>query len=113
MEDDPILALGIDFKDTDTFQISFENSEISAVKISSDDLQIYYDTKDCVRANLSDLIEAPCKGYFNGGHTPGDCARITAVGYAQFAVTKEFPDPKILQVTTSSMSYGIWKTQAH
>jgi hypothetical protein len=92
VEDDPILALGIDFKVTDTFQISFENSEISAVKTSSDDPQIYHDAKDWVRANLTDLIEVPCRGYFDGGPTPGDCARAMAEGYSQFAASEDFPD---------------------
>jgi hypothetical protein len=94
VEDDPILALGIDFKVTDTFQISFKNSEISAVKTSSDDPQIYFDAKNWVRANLADLIEVPCRGYFDGGPTPGDCARAMAEGYAQFAASDDFPELK-------------------
>jgi hypothetical protein len=92
VEDDPILALGIDFKVTDTFHISFSNGEISAVKASSDDPQIYYDAESWVRANLSNLIEVPCRGFFDGGPTPGDCARAMAEGYAQFAASDDFPE---------------------
>ena len=80
VEDDPVLALGIDFKVTDTFQISFENGEILSVKTSSDDPQIYYDAEDWVRANLPDLIKVPCEGFFDGGATPGDCARAMTEG---------------------------------
>ncbi|NKB35522.1 MAG: hypothetical protein GKR91_20670 [Pseudomonadales bacterium] len=91
VEDDPIMALGIDFKVTDTFQISFENGEIAAVETSSNDPQIYYDARDWVRANLPDLLDIPCQGFFSGGPTPGDCARAMTQGYGQFAASDDFP----------------------
>lgn len=91
VEDDPMLALGIDFDVTDTFTISFTDSEITAVDTSSDDLQIYYDARDWVRQQLPDLIEEPCRGYFAGGPTPGECARAMAQGYAQFAASDAYP----------------------
>ena len=91
VEDDPMLALGIDFKVTDTFEISFTGSEITAVETSSDDLQIYYDARDWVREQLPELVDAPCQGYFAGGPTPGDCARAMAEGYRQFAASDDFP----------------------
>jgi hypothetical protein len=91
VEDDPVLALGTDYKVTDTFGILFENGEIISVDTSSDDQQIYYDAQDWVRANLPELIEIPCRGFFNGGPTPGDCARVMAEGYAQFTASDDFP----------------------
>jgi len=91
VEDDPVLALGIEFKVTDTFHISFESGRISAIETSSDDQPIYYAASDWVRANLPDLIGVPCLGFFNGGPTPGDCARAMAQGYAQFAASDDFP----------------------
>ena len=91
VEDDPVLALGTDYKVTDTFEFVFENGEIVSVDTSSDDQQIYYDARDWVRENLPKLIEVPCKGFFGGGLTPGECARAMAEGYAQFAASDDFP----------------------
>ena len=92
VEDDPVLALGIDFKVTDTFSITFTNSEITAVETSSNDQQIYYDARDWVRKELPEFVEVPCQGYFDGGPTPGDCARAMAEGYRQFAASDDFPE---------------------
>ena len=92
VKDDPMLALEIDFFVTDTFEISFREGTISTVETSSDDLQIYYDARDWVRREMPELIEDPCQGYFDGGLTPGDCARAMAEGYRQFAASDDFPD---------------------
>lgn len=90
VEDDPMLALGIDFDVTDTFEITFTQNAITAVETSSDDIQLYYDARDWVRKELPALVEEPCRGYFDGGPTPGDCARAMAQGYIQFAASDEF-----------------------
>jgi hypothetical protein len=90
--DDPMLALGIDFKVTDTFEISFENSEITSVETSSDDMQVYYDADEWVRREQPELIEEPCRGFFAGGPTPGDCARAMTEGYRRFAASDDFPE---------------------
>ena len=36
-----MLALGIDFDVTDTFEITFTDTAITAVETSSDDIQLY------------------------------------------------------------------------
>jgi hypothetical protein len=90
--DDPMLALGIDFKVTDTFEISFENGEITSVETSSDDMQVYYDADEWVRREQPELIEEPCRGFFAGGPTPGDCARAMTEGYRRFAASDDFPE---------------------
>ena len=90
--DDPMLALGIDFYVTDTFEISFENSEIKSVETSSDDLQVYYDAAEWVKRELPELVDIPCQGFFDGGPTPGDCARAMAEGYKRFAASDDFPE---------------------
>ena len=92
VEDDPMLALGIDFKVTDTFEISFQNGEIKSVETSSDDMQVYYDAGEWVRRELPELVENPCQGFFAGGPTPGDCARAMAEGYRRFAASDDFPE---------------------
>jgi hypothetical protein len=89
--DDPMLALGIDFKVTDTFEISFENGEIKSVETSSDDMQVYYNAAEWVKRELPELVEEPCQGFFAGGPTPGDCARAMAEGYRRFAASDDFP----------------------
>lgn len=92
VKDDPMLALGIDFFVTDTFEISFVDSAIVAVATSSNDLQVYYDARDWVLREMPELVEVPCQGYFDGGPTPGDCARAMAEGYALFAASDDFPE---------------------
>jgi hypothetical protein len=92
VEDDPMLALGIDFKVTDTFEISFENGEIKSVETSSDDMQVYYDAAEWVRKELPELVEEPCQGFFAGAPTPGDCARAMTEGYRRYAASVDFPD---------------------
>ena len=91
VEDDPMLALGIDFKVTDTFEVSFENGEIRSVETSSDDMQVYYDAAEWVKRELPELVDIPCQGFFDGGPTPGDCARAMAEGYRRFAASDDFP----------------------
>jgi hypothetical protein len=61
------------------------------VKTSSDDPQLYYDAADWVRNNLPELIKVPCEGFFDGGPTPGECAKAMAQGYARFAASEDFP----------------------
>ncbi|PCJ25574.1 MAG: hypothetical protein COA96_07055 [SAR86 cluster bacterium] len=85
VEDDPMLALGIDFNVTDTFEISFRDDKIASVKTSSNDMQIYYDARDWVMKEMPDLIAQPCQGFFDGGPTPGACAKAMAEGYARFS----------------------------
>lgn len=92
VEDDPILALGIDFKVTDTFHIKFDNGTIVEVETSSDDPDIYYAAADWVRENIPERVAEACQGHFDGGPTPGDCARVMAEGYAQFRASNDYPD---------------------
>ena len=87
-----MLALGIDFNVTDTFEISFENGEIKSVETSSDDMQVYYDAAEWVKRELPELVDIPCQGFFDGGPTPGDCARAMAEGYRRFAASDDFPE---------------------
>jgi hypothetical protein len=92
VEDDPMLALGIDFNVTDTFTISFTNGVVSAVETSSNDLQIYYDARNWVLTELPNLIEDACEGFFDDGATPNECARLMTEGYRQFVASEDFPD---------------------
>ncbi|MFT6438140.1 MAG: hypothetical protein ACJAVI_006226 [Candidatus Azotimanducaceae bacterium] len=89
--DDPMQALGIDFNVTDTFNITFLNKQITSVDTTSNDLQVYHDAGAWVMKELPELITEPCRGFFDGGPTPADCARAMTKGYTQFAASKDFP----------------------
>lgn len=85
VDDDPMLALGIDYKVTDTFTLSFEDGVLTAVKNSSDDQPIYYEAYEWVVANKPEVMSGPCQGFFKDGPTPGDCARAMTAGYREFS----------------------------
>jgi len=87
VKDDLIEALGIDFNVTDTFHLTFSNGQIVSVTTSSNDPQAYYDAREWVENNRPELIDKPCKGFFNGGLTPGDCVRAMVRGYSEFVAS--------------------------
>ena len=91
VQDDLMLALGIDFNVTDTFHVSLDEGKISAVMTSSNDLQVFRDAQEWVTSKLPDLIGKPCEGFFNGGPTPGKCVQAMVEGYAKFAASEDFP----------------------
>lgn len=85
VQDDLVMALGIDFDVTDTFTITVTDGEITAVETSSDDPQVYLDARDWVRANRGDWIELPCRGNEEIPPNPGECARKMLDGYRDYA----------------------------
>lgn len=91
VEDDPVKALGTGFNVTDTFTLTFDRGRIFAVETSSNDQPIYYEALEWVRANMPEVMEGPCQGFFEGGPTPRACARAMAEGYGQFAASDDFP----------------------
>ena len=91
VEDDPVLALNIDFNVTDTFSITFSGAEIVSVETNSNDQQIYYDAFNWVTKEMPEVMSGPCQGFFNGGPTPGDCARAMTDGYRRFAASDAYP----------------------
>jgi hypothetical protein len=91
VQDDPVLALDIDFHVTDTFTIGFEDGRIVSVENSSNDKQIYYDAFDWVTREMPEVMTGPCQGFFDGGPTPGDCARAMTEGYRRFAASDAYP----------------------
>ena len=95
VKDDLIGALGIDFNVTDTFHLTYSEGKIVAVATSSNDPQAYYDAENWVRENQPEVFEGPCRGWSDGGPTPGDCVRAMVSGYSQFAANaglSETPD---------------------
>jgi hypothetical protein len=95
VKDDLMGALGIDFNVTDTFHLTFSEKKIVAVTTSSNDLKAYYDAHDWVEKNRPEVFEGPCRGFFDGGPTPGDCVRAMVKGYAGFvAIGRKQPPTK-------------------
>ena len=92
VKDDLIGALGVGVNVTDTFHLTFFNGQVVSVTNSSNDPDIYYDAQEWVEKNYPELIEVPCKGFFDGGPTPGDCVRAMVQGYSAFAASSEFPE---------------------
>jgi hypothetical protein len=89
VEDDPMLALKIDFHVTDTFTITFENENIVKVVNSSNDLPIYFEAQNWAFKNFPELRTGPCLGFFDGGPTPTACARAMTKAYEQFTENKD------------------------
>ena len=92
VKDDLIGALGVGVNVTDTFHLTFSNGQVVSVTNSSNDPDIYYNAQEWVEKNYPELIEMPCKGFFDGGSTPGDCVRAMVQGYSMFAASSEFPE---------------------
>lgn len=101
VQDDLMLALGIDFHVTDTFELSFAEGAIASVETSSNDLQVFWDAREWVNEEHPELIRIPCRGMFDGGPTPGDCIRAMVEGYAKFAVSTDFPEASALLQSAS------------
>ena len=81
VKDDLVVALDTGFFVTDTFSISFADGKMTGGETSSNDSQEYYDAADWVRQHRPALIETPCRGFFNGGPTPGLCVQAMLQGY--------------------------------
>lgn len=91
VQDDPVLALKTGFNVTDTFSLTFEGTTLKAIETSSNDQPVYYQAREWVLANKPEIMEGPCKGFYDGGTTPGDCARAMTQGYQEFAASPDFP----------------------
>ncbi len=88
VEDDLMSALNIEFNVTDSFHISILNQQIVSVETTSNDLDVYYEAKDWVKTNHSNLIEVPCIGIWEGGPTPCECVKGMIQGLTLFTEQK-------------------------
>lgn len=85
VQDDLVLALGIDFDVTDTFTLTFADGAISAVETSSNDPQLYHDARDWVWENRREWVEQPCNGSRDSTPDPGQCVTNMLKGYREYA----------------------------
>ena len=88
VQDDLVLALGIDFDVTDTFTLTFADGSISAVETSSNDPKLYHDARDWVWENRKEWVEQPCKGSADAAPDPGQCVGGMLRGYRDYARVK-------------------------
>lgn len=88
VKDDLMGALHIHFNVTDTFHISIRNGHIRSVQTSSNDPGTYYEAKEWVKKNRSDLVEKACEGIWAGGPTPCECIRGMVKGFREYIKEK-------------------------
>ena len=85
VQDDLVLALGIDFDVTDTFALTFLDGAIRAVETSSNDPKLYHDARDWVWENRKDWVQQPCKGSADSEPDPEQCVGGMLDGYRDYA----------------------------
>lgn len=85
VKDDLIGALGLDMHVTDTFHLAFSDGKLVDARTSSNDPPAFEDALQWVKRERAELVEVPCRGFFAGGPTPGDCVRAVVRGFAEYA----------------------------
>lgn len=84
VKDDLIAALGTGYDVTDTFHITFTDQRITAVRTSSNDPPEFDQALQWLGKERPELLDGPCKGFFDGGPTPQDCVFEVVKGFAEF-----------------------------
>jgi len=88
VQDDLVLALGIDFDVTDTFHIYFTKNAISQIKTSTDDPKLYHDAYNWVMENRGEQVKPACKGSMDVKPSPSKCVKLMLLGYQEYARVK-------------------------
>ena len=85
VQDDLVLALGIDFDVTDTFHVYFTDDYISQIKTSTDDPKLYHDAYKWVMENQGEQVRPACKGNKDVKPSPSRCVKLMLLGYQEYA----------------------------
>ena len=85
VQDDLVLALGIDFDVTDTFTLTIEDGAITTIDLSTDDPKLYHDARHWVWSNRRDLVGEACDGDSGATPDPKLCVRNALEGYRAYA----------------------------
>ena len=85
VRDDLIAALGTGYDVTDTFHLKFQGGRIVEVQTTSDDPPEFEKAFKWLSGERPEILEGPCKGFFDGGPTPQDCVRAVVSGFRDFA----------------------------
>lgn len=89
VRDDLIAALGTGFWVTDKFHLTMREGRIVAVDNSSNDPPEFNLALEWIRREQPEVMTGPCRGFFAGGPTPGDCVRAVVGGFKAYRDTKE------------------------
>lgn len=84
VRDDLIAALGTGSNVTDTFHLSFREGRIVSVRTTSNDPPEFEQALQWLAGSRPELLEGPCRGFFDGGPTPQDCVRAVVRGFADW-----------------------------
>lgn len=85
VQDDLVLALGIDFNVTDVFHLEFNAEQIISVKTSSNDPQLYHDASKWVKDQYPEKIKLSCKGTDEYPASAKQCVQNMLSGYVEYA----------------------------
>ena len=88
VKDDLIAALGTGYDVTDTFHLSFRDGRIVGVRTSSNDPPEFDQALKWLARERPEILTGPCRGFFDGGPTPQECARTVISGFADFAAQR-------------------------
>jgi hypothetical protein len=94
VKDDLIVALGLPMHVTDTFRIAFANGQITSVSTSSNDPELFHEAMKWMQTERKAQIAEPCRGFFDGGPTPGDCVRAMVNGFRNYAARQQNTAPR-------------------
>lgn len=89
VRDDLIAALGTGFWVTDKFHLTMRKGRIVAVRNSSNDPPEFDLALDWIRREQPEIMTGPCRGFFAGGPTPGDCVRAVVEGFKAFREARQ------------------------
>lgn len=89
VKDDLIGALELDFNATDTFHLVISDGSIRSVSTSSNDPEMYFEAKEWVRINRSELIKKSCEG--EDGPSPCECVKAMIKGFSEFKTQNSQP----------------------
>lgn len=88
---DDIVGVLKSFDVTDTFHLKFRDGRIVAVHTSSNDSPEWEEGMSWLRREHPAIFTGPCRGIWNGGPTPQDCARAIVKGFAEFRAPSADP----------------------
>lgn len=91
VRDDLIAALGTGFWVTDKFHLTISEGRMVAVRNSSNDPPDFELALKCLQRERPEVMIGPCRGFFAGGPTPGDCVRAVVAGFKDYRAAKD-PD---------------------
>lgn len=88
VRDDLIAALGTGFWVTDKFHLTMREGRIVAVRNSSNDPPDFELALKWLQREQPEVMTGPCRGFFAGGPTPGDCVRAVVGGFKAYRAAR-------------------------